>query len=203
MAETSQALLLRATTFITRHYLKDCGDQILWPLRTAELLATVGGESENTRLLVAALIHDVCANNTVNEQQVELAFGTETWALVLEVLGYEGNDTSDESIDEEREDAVKSSVDAQKLKIALLIAGIERIMYDMPETADKDGMNKAIEQAERLVEAIEDSNASLAHYFYTATCRARRDGGAIKRMKESPKEEEEKRTEEATQQLPC
>ncbi len=180
MAETSQALLLRATSFITRHYLMDCGEQIRIPLRTAELLATVGRESENTRLLVAALIHDVCSNRQVEEEQVERAFGMETWALIMEVKGYCGGSFAlhDISFTE------TLSANAKKLLMAVLIARIENIMYCMPEITSYNEITQNIMHVELIVEAVGSASPALVHYFQITTRHAVRDG-VIRKMEEA------------------
>lgn len=136
------------------------------PLKVAEILS-VNGESENTELLLAALLHDVLEDtvHSANEMievksYIRENFGVEVLSIVEEV-------TDDKSLPKQTrklmqiEHAPHLSENAKKLKLADKITNLSDILNDPPADWPQERKYEYFLWAEKVVQGLKGVNSNL------------------------------------------
>lgn len=152
--------LLRAAIFTaekhtgqTRKYTGE--PYINHPIAVATLVESVGG---NSRMLMAALLHDTIEDCGVTPDELRRKFGLEVAQLVTELTDAskksDGNREKRKAID--REHYSRASVDAKTIKLADLIDNTFSITEHDPKFADVYMMEKKL-----LLPNLSDGNSRL------------------------------------------
>lgn len=136
------------------------------PLKVAEILS-VNGESENTELLLAALLHDVLEDtvHSANEMievktYIQESFGIEVLSIVEEV-------TDDKALPKQTrkklqiEHSPHLSPNAKKLKLADKITNLSDILNDPPADWPQERKYEYFLWAEKVINGLKGVNIEL------------------------------------------
>ena len=132
-------------------------------IEVAELLASTADELD-TKLIVAALLHDTIEDAGVTREELAERFGEDVAALVAEV-------TDDKSLPKERrktlqiENAPKKSQRAQRLSAADKISNLRSIVNSPPANWSFDRRVEYVRWAREVVGRFADLNGRLAAEF--------------------------------------
>ena len=127
-------------------------------------LVTQATGGEDTDLLIAALLHDVCEDTAVTQDQLAAAFGDR----VLRIVQENSDDMSlpkDERRRKRIADMAKKSLDARVVKIADVISNLRAIVSSPPAGWTADRKLGYLEGCRQLVDAGRGANASLEAVF--------------------------------------
>lgn len=133
------------------------------PIDVAELLARVGGVSDED-VLVAALLHDTVEDTGATPEQLEATFGAGVRALVMEV-------TDDKSLPKEVrkrlqvEHAGHLSPGARQIKLCDKISNIRDVANDPPAGWSLERRVEYLQWAEDVVARLRGVNPALESLF--------------------------------------
>ena len=132
------------------------------PIAVAVQLAEGGFEGE-TKLLMAAVLHDVIEDTQTTAGELRSLFGQQVAAIVMEV-------TDDKSLDEKArkrhvvETIARKSREARLLKLSDLIANVYDVIHHPPNWS-RDRKHRYLDWSERVVAAIRGIDAGLESKF--------------------------------------
>lgn len=141
------------------------------PIQVAHLLAACG-ESENTELLTAAILHDTIEDTATTEAELINHFGEEVTKIVLEV-------TDDKSLPVKERKRLQivhtpdTSNAAKMLKIADKTCNIKDIASDPPKNWSLQRRLDYLDWAEAVVQGATGVNKTLEGHFFQALTEGR------------------------------
>lgn len=133
------------------------------PLTVAKTLWDVGAVRD-TRVIAAAILHDVIEDTETSAAELRERFGEEVTSLVLEV-------TDDKSLgkaarkEAQVERAGASSAGARQLKLADKISNLTDILHSPPDGWTPERRLEYFEWAKRVVDRLRGTNAALEQRF--------------------------------------
>jgi len=133
------------------------------PIQVAELLNRVGGVKES-KVLMAALLHDTLEDTKTTESEIQDLCGKEVLNLVVEV-------TDDKSLPKlqrkqsQIEKAPHISTGAQLIKLADKICNVYDIAHSPPSNWTSERCQEYLSWSEQVVQGLRGINSDLeAHY---------------------------------------
>lgn len=135
------------------------------PIRVAHLLAEFG-QSENSDLLMAAILHDTIEDTATTIDELVVAFGEHVAKIVMEVT----DDKSLPAPERKRLQVIqtpKKSIEAKMLKIADKTCNVKDITLDPPTNWTLERKIAYLDWAEAVVKGATGVNPALEAHFYT------------------------------------
>ena len=129
------------------------------PIRVSTILWRTGGVRD-TRMLAAALLHDVIEDTDTRPDEIEALFGPDVLSLVLE-LSDDKNLPKEERKRLQIEHAPTASYRAKQIKIADKICNVYDITHSTPKGWSVQRQEAYLDWTEKVVAGLRGCNASL------------------------------------------
>jgi len=181
-SEQDFGMFLRALNFAAhkhQHQRRKGRDQLPYvnhPIRVAEILWRVGAVRDMPTL-VAALLHDTIEDTETSTEELEMLFGAEVLALVLEVT----DDKSQPKATRKQlqiEHAPYLSDRARLIKLADKINNVYDVSHDPPSDWSSKRRMEYLDWAEAVVAGLRGINVTLEAHFDAVLREAREILGA-------------------------
>lgn len=133
------------------------------PIQVVETLWTMG-EVRDTKLLLAAILHDTIEDTATRPDEIQAEFGEEVLALVLEV-------TDDKSLPKQVrkqlqvETAPHKSRDAKLLKLADKICNVHNLITSPPSDWSLERKQEYLLWTERVVAGLRGVSEKMEKYY--------------------------------------
>jgi guanosine-3',5'-bis(diphosphate) 3'-pyrophosphohydrolase len=141
----------------------ECTPYINHPVEVAELLWRVGNVRD-TRVIVAALLHDIIEDTNSRPEEIRDLFGETVLTLVLEVT----DDKSQSRMDRKRrqiEHARQLSHDAKQIKLADKICNVFDLANSPPKDWEVERKREYLDWSKKVVEGLRGCNPRLESYY--------------------------------------
>ncbi len=181
-SEQDFSMFMRALNFAAhkhQHQRRKGRDQLPYvnhPIRVAEILWRVGAVRDMPTL-VAALLHDTIEDTETSTEELEMLFGAEVLALVLEVT----DDKSQPKATRKQlqiEHAPYLSDRARLIKLADKINNVYDVSHDPPSDWSSKRRMEYLDWAEAVVAGLRGINVTLEAHFDAVLREAREILGA-------------------------
>lgn len=163
------ANILEAAVFAARKHQgqmrKDQGKSpyVTHPLLVAKSIWEIGGV-DDTRTLIAAVLHDTIEDTLTTETEIEDRFGAVVRSIVCEVT----DDKSLEKMERKRQQVVHAphlSRPARLIKLADKLINCQDILYSPPEDWTLERRRNYIQWSADVIAKIRNTNAPLENAF--------------------------------------
>ncbi len=132
-------------------------------LEVCHLICTVG-KIDDPQILVAAALHDILDKTTTKTEELNVQFGEEAGAIVLELT--EGHHLNGQDNYHHLAPGAKQlSVKGRIVKLADKIANVESIILNPPTGWDIKKRIIYLEATERIISTLKGTNEFLEEYF--------------------------------------